>query len=153
MRVSEKPRGEFSKVSFTRHAAFWINGVIPVEQQSGVSSEIQDFFYPYFKEYIHADPKGRENIRLAIEKYLYQEDPIGISDEGAKNVDEYRPEADLITWLLLTSSLNPKTLYALWVLQFSEEIAPYKSDGDPKLLAMLEALNQIYTANKSKDFR
>lgn len=149
MRMSENPGEELSNAVFTRHAAFWINGVIPVEQQSEVSSEIQDFFYPYFKDYIHADPKDRENIRLAIEKYLYQEDPIGISDEGAKNVDEYRPEADLITWLLLTSSLNPKTLSALWVLQFSKEIAPYKSDRDPKLLAMIEKLNQIYTANKS----
>jgi len=153
MKMSDSPGEEPSNVAITRHAAFWLNGVIPVEQQSQVSDEIQDFFYPHFKNYIHADPRDRENIRLAIEKYLYQEDPVGISDEGAKNVDEYRPEADLITWLLLTSSLNPKTLSALWVLQFSEEIAPYKSDRDPKLLAMIETLNQIYTANISKDFR
>lgn len=153
MRMSENPGEELSKVSFTRHAGFWINGVIPVEQQSEVSGEIQDFFYPYFKNYIHADPKDREKIRLAIEKYLYQEDPIGISDEGAKNVDEYRPEADLITWLLLTGSLNPKTLSALWILQFSEELSPYKSERDPKILAMIESLNQIYMANGGKDPR
>ena len=153
MKMSASPGEELSDVAITRHAAFWLNGVIPVEQQSKVSGEIQDFVYPHFKNYIHADPKGRENIRLAIEKYLYQEDPIGISDESAKNVDEYRPEADLIAWLLLTDSLNPKTLWALWILQFHEDISPYKSEHDPEILTMIESLNQIYRANKSKDFR
>ena len=151
--MSDMTDQDLSEVSYTRHAAFWINGNVPVEQQSKVSDEIQDFFYPHFKNYIHADPKNRENIRLAIEKYLYQEDPIGISDESAKNVDEYRPEADLIAWLLLTDSLNPKTLWALWILQFHEGLSPYKSERDPKILAMIESLNQIYRANKSKDFR
>ena len=153
MKMSDSPGEELSNVAITRHAVFWLNGVIPVEQQSKVSDEIQDFFYPHFKNYIHADPKDRENIRLAIEKYLYQEDPIGISDENAKNVDEYRPEADLIAWLLLTGSLTPKTFLALWILQFSEEISPYKSERDPKILAMIESLNQIYRANGGQELR
>ena len=151
--MSDRTDQNLSEESYTRHAAFWINGIIPVEKQSEVSNEIQDFFYPYFKDYIHADPRNRENLRLAIEKYLYEEDPIGICFEDTKNVDEYRPEADLIAWLLLTGSLNPKTLWALWILQFHEGISPYKSEHDPKILTMIESLNQIYIANKSKDFR
>jgi hypothetical protein len=153
MKMSDSPGEELSNVAITRHAAFWLNGVIPVEQQSQVSDEIQDFFYPHFKNYIHADPRDRENIRLAIEKYLYQEDPIGISDESDKNVDEYRPEADLIAWLLISGSLTPKTLSALWIVQFSKEISPYKSEEDSKILAMIESLNQIYRANRGKDLR
>ena len=144
---------EISTPSVTRHAAFWLYGEIPVKQQSKVSDEIQDYFYPYFKDYIHANPSSRENIRLAIEKYLYEEDPIGICFEDAKNVNEYRPEADLIAWLLLTGSLNPKTLWALWILQFHEGISPYKSEHDPKILDMIESLNKIYIANGDKDLR
>ena len=144
--------GESPHAAVTRHAAFWMNGV-PSEQLSEVSDEIQDFLYPYFKNYIHTDPRSRENIRLAIAKYLFKEDPIGISDENAKNADEYHPEADLIAWLLLTNSLNPKTLWALWILQFHEDISPYKSEDDPKIPTMIESLNEIYIENRSKDFR
>lgn len=151
--MTETHRENDPNPSVTRHAAFWIHGEIPVKQQSKVSGEVQDFFYPYFKDYIHANPTSREIVRLAIEKYLYEEDPIGICFEDTKNVDEYRPEADLIAWLLLTGSLNPKTLWALWILQFHEGISPYKSKNDPKILTMIESLNQIYIANKSKDFR
>ena len=151
--MSDMTDQDLSEVSYTRHAAFWINGNVPVEQQSEVSGAIQEFFYPHFRDYIHANPSKRENIRLAIEKYLYEEDPIGICLKDAKNVDQYRPEADLIAWLLLTGSLNPKTLWALWILQFHEGISPYKGEQDPKILAMIESLNQIYIASKSKDFR
>jgi hypothetical protein len=151
--MSDNSGNDLSEASYTRHAAFWVNGVVPLEQLSDVSDEIQDFLYPYFKDYIHTDTSSRENIRLAIEKYLFEEDPIGISFEDAKNVDEYHPEADLIAWLLLTDSLNPKTLLALWILQFSKEISPYKSEDDPRIHTMIGSLNKIYLENKSKDVR
>ena len=149
----DNPREELERALFTRHAAFFMNGMPPLEQMSDVSDGIQDFLYPYFKNYIHTDPEAGQNIRLAIEKYLYEEDPIGISDREAKNIDEYRPEAHLIVWLLNTESLNPKTLWALWILQFHEGISPYKSENDPKLSAMVKSLTEIYKANVSKDFR
>lgn len=151
--MSENPGEELSNAVFTRHAAFWISGVIPVQQHSKVGSEIQDYFYPYFQDYNNTDGKTRKNIRREIEQYLYDEDPIGICFEDAKNVDEYRPEADLIAWLLLTGSLNPKTLWALWIWQFHEGISPYESEDDPKILAMIESLNKIYIANGEKDLR
>ena len=130
-------------IKFTRHAAFWIKGVVPFNQLSEVSGDIQDFVYPYFKNYIHTDPASRTSLRDPIEKYLYELDPMGLADSASKNPNEYRPEADLIAWLLLVESLTPKTLWALWALQFHEDISPFKSETDPALISMVESIKKL----------
>lgn len=98
----------------------------------------------------HEDSSTRDKLKLAIEKYLYDQDPIGICFEDAKNFDEYRPEADLIVHLLQTKTLNSRTLSALWIQQFGEELTPFKSENDPKIIEMIQSLNQIYMTNKNR---
>ena len=64
--MSDSPGEELSNVAITRHAVFWLNGVIPVEQQSKVSDEIQDFFYPHFKIIFMQTPRIERILGLQL---------------------------------------------------------------------------------------
>jgi len=122
-------------MKLTRHAAMSLYdiGEVPEDQNIELEDEISDYVWSLLGDFKETYSPFAHRCQGAIYKYLYEIDPVGISDEQAENYNEYFFEASAIFWLLKNDRLTEKAIWALWIFYFDRAISPYKDEFHPQL--------------------
>jgi hypothetical protein len=134
-------------MKLTRHAAMSLYeiGEVPVDQIIELEDEISDYVWSLLGDFIETYSPFAHRCQATIYKYLYEIDPVGISDEQAQNYNEYYFEASAIFWLLKNDRLTEKAIWALWIFYFDREISPYKDEFHPQLTEIRLMAEEAYS--------
>ena len=125
-------------------------GEVPEDQIIELEDEISDYVWSLLGDFIETYSPFAHRCQATIYKYLYEIDPVGISDEQAQNYNEYYFEASAIFWLLKNDRLTEKAIWALWIFYFDREISPYKDEFHPQLTEIRLMAEEAY-ANSTND--
>ncbi len=120
-------------------------GEVPVDQIIELEDEISDYVWSLLGDFIETYSPFAHRCQATIYKYLYEIDPVGISDEQAQNYNEYYFEASAIFWLLKNDRLTEKAIWALWIFYFDREISPYKDEFHPQLTEIRLMAEEAYS--------
>jgi len=123
---------DFDSMSCTRHAACYIIGV-PPDRISQSSPEVMAELEAIFADYTYSPNSIFGDLIGKIGGLFHQVDPLGIVEkENPNQLDEYFPEADMVTWLHFSKKLTPRTFWAVWEYQFADS-NPYSNEEDAGL--------------------
>ena len=125
-------------------------GEVPEDQIIELEDEISDYVWSLLGDFIETYSPFAHRCQATIYKYLYEIDPVGISDEQAQNYNEYYFEASAIFWLLKNDRLTEKAIWALWIFYFDREISPYKDEFHPQLSEIRLMAEEAY-ANSTNE--
>ena len=120
-------------------------GEVPEDQIIELEDEISDYVWSLLGDFIETYSPFAHRCQATIYKYLYEIDPVGISDEQAQNYNEYYFEASAIFWLLKNDRLTEKAIWALWIFYFDREISPYKDEFHPQLTEIRLMAEEAYS--------
>jgi len=134
-------------MKLTRHTAMSLYeiGEVPEDQIIELEDEISDYVWSLLGDFIETYSPFAHRCQATIYKYLYEIDPVGISDEQAQNYNEYYFEASAIFWLLKNDRLTEKAIWALWIFYFDREISPYKDEFHPQLTEIRLMAEEAYS--------
>ena len=137
---------DFDSMSCTRHAACYIIGV-PPDRISQSSPEVMAELEAIFADYTYSPNSIFGDLIGKIGGLFHQVDPLGIVEkENPNQLDEYFPEADMVTWLHFSKKLTPRTFWAVWEYQFADS-NPYANEEDVELSAVFEKILTLLSAS------
>ncbi len=125
-------------------------GEVPEDRIIELDDEISDYVWSLLGDFIETYSPFAHRCQETIYKYLYELDPVGISDEQAQNYNEYYFEASAIFWLLKNDRLTEKAIWALWIFYFDREISPYKDEFHPQLSEIRLMAEEAYANSTSE---
>jgi hypothetical protein len=117
----------------SRHVTAFMTGDFPKDKLAVSPPDVMVEIESIFDGYTFSPSTVFIDLRTKLESHFYSKDPLDILEkENLQQLDEYRPEADMVIWLHLQKKLSLETFWAIWEYQFADS-NPFSGENDVKL--------------------